>query len=554
MDKFKLTTQKDKLTDSEIEQQMNFDKFISAHTPSAGVTSKMAGAKKGFLKGTKLYTLIAASVIAVVSTVIYSNKKTEAEKIVTTTPFIIPPVVASNIVTEAFVVNAEVDTTIICKNGSFVKIPANVFEDEKGNDVKGKVEIKYREFHDQIDILLSGIPMNYDSAGNHYQLESAGMFEILAFKNNETIHLKANKQLNVSMVSKTNNTNDYNIYYLDTVKQQWLYKSENTAKNNSCFPLFYENKKAKNDLNTSTAIASSNPINKPVLPKKANAKAFNFSIDYQKSEFPELAAFNGLKFEPIGGEKKQHTELAKKTWEDVLIEKSTTNNEQYTITFSTENEKHSFNVIPVVDEKNYAASMKDFEQKQKQYEMWLAAKKQYENNRRDSLYIINAAYKGMAMRSNLNERFNNFIDDSFTETSKDLLAYRTFSVAKLGIWNSDMPCNFFAANPNYTTLTSLHKASFESSTGEYIILKNVYLIRRNVNSICSISKSSFNKFPYNTGAIDIMVGITYENDILYLKDQQLNDIKINDGSVVFKMNPVGDGVVSSEQLKNILKL
>ena len=59
--------------------------------------------------------------------------------------------------------------------------------------------MKYREYLDQKDVFLSGIPMNYDSADVRYNFESGGMFEMNAITENNKkgmmIHLKFSGRL-----------------------------------------------------------------------------------------------------------------------------------------------------------------------------------------------------------------------------------------------------------------------------------------------------------------------------------------------------------------------
>lgn len=51
------------------------------------------------------------------------------------------------------------------------------------------VKITYREFADPIDFFVSGIPMEYDSAGRKYNFESSGMCEINAYKDDIAVLL-----------------------------------------------------------------------------------------------------------------------------------------------------------------------------------------------------------------------------------------------------------------------------------------------------------------------------------------------------------------------------
>lgn len=531
MKKFIIKKDKEKLTDQEIQQNMNFDKFISGYTPPV----------KGWLSaGTKLYTLI-ASVAAVALVVGYFIVNANVEDKFVVVPFVNPPVETLTIPTNSFVVNTEMDSVIIYSTGTIITIPTGAFVDEDGNDVKGKVEIHYREFHDQIDILLSGIPMNYDSAGISYQLESAGMFEITATQDGKPVSLKPNKSLTVNMISHSSNVTDYNIYNLDTVKQKWEYISENTAKNNTCISAFED--RVGGDVKPNDDIKTFIAEQKPIIPKKASPERDNFSIDFNKDEFPELTVFSGLKFEPT--DKKYNAELSKKVWEEVLVERAG-DNVHYKVTFSSGKESHSFTVIPVVDEKDYEATMKDFASKQQKYEMRLAEKKRIAANATDSLYKINAKFEKVAARSDLNERFNSFVNDSYNETSKDLLAYRTFAVSKLGIWNSDVP--FFSLG------RGKYVATFAGKDNQALVLKSVYFIKRGTNSAYFISKKEFGAFPFGIGVVDVMVGITEENQLVYLKDQELKTVKIIESTISFKMNKLDKGVVSSKELKNLLKI
>ena len=189
MKKFNIKKDKVKLTDQEIQQNMNFDKFISGYTPPV----------KGWLSaGTKLYTLI-ASVSMVVIVAGYLLLSTNRKEGIASVPFINPPVQALTIPATNFIVNTDMDSTLIYSTGTIITIPSSSFVDADGKDVKGKVEIHYREYHDIIDIMLSGIPMNYDSAGVTYQFESAGMFDITATQDGKPVTLKPNKVLTVNI-------------------------------------------------------------------------------------------------------------------------------------------------------------------------------------------------------------------------------------------------------------------------------------------------------------------------------------------------------------------
>ena len=146
-------------------------------------------------------------------------------------------------------------------------------------------------FHDQIDCLFSGIPMNYDSAGIIRPFESAGMFEVLAFEDDSIpVYLKDGKTLNVNLFSN-NDENKFNVYYLDTVAKKWLYNDHETRNHKEDLDNLSKEKEA--------FLAKHNLLDpaKLITPRKANPVFNNFMIDYDKEEFPELAVYDGVKFE-----------------------------------------------------------------------------------------------------------------------------------------------------------------------------------------------------------------------------------------------------------------
>ena len=531
MNKFNIRKNREKLSDQEIQQNMNFDKFISGYTPG----------KSWFPKGGKFYSIFASTVavLTVAGYLIYKNQM--SENVTSEKPFINPPSEILNVPADLFVCLSAEDTTIVHSTGTIIHVPASAFADEKGNDISGAVQIKYREFHDQADIMVSGIPMNYDSAGAGYLLESAGMFELKAFQGNKPVQLKPGKSIMVNMVSHTNNSSDYNLYYLDTVTRKWNYIAENTKTNNTCLPVFEVNEPYAQKMKAEDAKMEQA---RPVFPAKADPGEYNFVIDFKKDEFPELAAFTGLKFQPVEKKKKLHTQLSKQVWENISIERNV-DPQFYDVTFSSEKQKQTIKVKPVVDDKDYNKQKAEYDKKLKLYETFLAAKKRREKEKKDSLYRISKIYEAVAQNSDLNERLNNFIDGNFMETSRDLLVYRTFSINKLGIWNSDKPFKFFASDEKYS-------ARFVSERNVDLVLKCVYFMKRDVNSIYRIEDHTYSKMPFAKN-IDVIVGIGYDNSLYYLKDDEIKLVDTGDKVLELKMKEA-KGVMNTKDLKQLFKI
>src|SRR4029077_5092939 len=70
-------------------------------------------------------------------------------------PYIHPPINGVDVPYKKYSVDASKGGTIVYKRSKII-IPAATFCDAKGNDITGKVDIKYREFHTPIDFFVSG--------------------------------------------------------------------------------------------------------------------------------------------------------------------------------------------------------------------------------------------------------------------------------------------------------------------------------------------------------------------------------------------------------------
>lgn len=124
-----------------------------------------------------------------------------------------------------FAFDAHQSQNLQYETGTEINIPANIFIDSLGKPYTGQVNLKYREFHDVVDILLSGIPMTYDSAGESGIFKSAGMFEWQAFDfKGQPLALDSGKSITVRLASMVEGT-EYPLYYLDTTKRNWEYRT-----------------------------------------------------------------------------------------------------------------------------------------------------------------------------------------------------------------------------------------------------------------------------------------------------------------------------------------
>jgi leucine-rich repeat protein SHOC2 len=130
---------------------------------------------------------------------------------------------------ETYTLNNSVANILTTKDGSIIEIPANSFVDEQGKMVTKNVNVSFKPFYTPSDIYLSGINMNYDSAGSSHSFISAGMFDITAQANGKELKLAKQKNINIDFASYASTTT-FNYYKYDRVNKSWAYTGNDSAK------------------------------------------------------------------------------------------------------------------------------------------------------------------------------------------------------------------------------------------------------------------------------------------------------------------------------------
>jgi hypothetical protein len=105
-------------------------------------------------------------------------------------------------------------------SGTEIKVSPETFVDKEGNDVKGNVSLKYKEFRSASDIIFNNIDLSYDSAYDSYQFQTAGMFNIEAYSEGKEVFIKDGKSIEVSFASDV--PGDYNFYRFED--SAWVYQ------------------------------------------------------------------------------------------------------------------------------------------------------------------------------------------------------------------------------------------------------------------------------------------------------------------------------------------
>jgi hypothetical protein len=548
MTRFKLLRNRKPLSSQEIAKQINFNNFILGYAPATSI----------FLSIKSWLIIFASSITAIVVTVMLLRSPS---KQITglTEPCVKPPIPQLTIHATNLLVSGNRDTVINYPSGTKLFIPAGAFVYSDNKLASGPFRIQFREFHDQVDQLLSGIPMVYDSAGVKNQFESAGMFDIRAYENDLPVFIKEGKELIVDMQS-LNFDNDFNVYYLDTIQKNWIYDKEN-SENNILLTAGADtllHRKFKSGFETI------------VLPEKADALFDNLVIDFDKEEFPELAFFDNVKFQFTDKKNKDYAGGSNKTWDDLKITRQS--NKQYLVTFSKGKYKTSLVTIPVLEEKDFERALAEYDKirvlrisKFKSITDSISdLVKRYDAQLIQNSLSSNQRLNDLIHNGNFQDAMNNYIDDetlNLMSKQKNGLSRMIF-IRKFGISNFDRPfplANAFSKAVRNTDSEKKHvlpKAHYyQEKDNVELVVENAYLIKRKFNGTYTLSKKNISEFPVlEAKGSDILIVITSKKEILFIKDKEFNATDYSGSEISFRMHAISQQAKSSEEIKKYLNL
>ncbi|MGP8215120.1 MAG: hypothetical protein ACLQQ4_06115 [Bacteroidia bacterium] len=556
--KIKIETGSEKLTPEEINAHKDFNKVYKTFTTTKTNTVKTPKKFGGLTTMVVVTTTVLVTTIGVYK--YWSSHKTMVQPKVTTSaansnktssaganttkaetqhPYINPPLKGVNVPYKTYSVDAEKGGTIAYKNSKVV-IPAASFCDENGKDITGKVDIKYREFHNAADFFASGIPMTYDSAGKQYTFESAGMLDIQGYQDGKKVYIKNGKDLHISMVTTRRREVSYNVYELDTIKQNWTYITKST-----CKPLPVaatakkdtiaapERQEARQIQTTIAGIKQDEAKlekTKPVEPKKAVTGKNTFNIDADASEFPELSIYKNLLWEPDSADKNYKPSYSAVIWEDASLKRNP-DGTTYNFTVKKGNESHCFIVHPVFAGKDYETAMKEYDKKYQDYQVAYNKRKAEEKKQQD-------AYDAMMARIKQEQEKQ---EKSMIAANVAYAAENYFTINSFGIYNSDCPGNM----PKGAEL----RPQYTDNSKDDLNGNDFFMIEKDKNIIYVIHPGHNCKFNPNKENFAWMV--TPGNHLAIYTVEDFGNINKTSGDFIFTMKVMDKKISSMDDLKEV---
>lgn len=537
-----------------------------------------------------LYPLLAAVAAALVGVMMMvlnpapPDKVTseEAQAYFASQPFINPPIKTLKPDYDKSSLNVNQGGTFSYENGSTVIVPPAAFVNGQGNLVEGAVEIHYREFHDYVDFFVSGIPMDYDSAGTRYQLESAGMVEIFATQNGERLRMNPGKSIEVKLVHDIYATDDdpldFNIYRLDTEQRNWVYEGKNKleilpAENTGILSATeqatqnYEKQlekiaeEEKVELKKIEATIA-RPV-APVPPVKANNTAHVFNLEFTDDMIEAGNAGNDLDEQraALRNLQKQYKNMlwqvapdqpdfnenaaSNINWVDVKIRQL--NQNDYELTLIGTGNQMKVTVNPVLTGADYQQAMVDFNRSFAQYETDLADRQAKLDTAREAILTDIADRKRMA-KMNFEKRYETLkAEGKNNKASEELIKHRvvnTFTATNLGIWNCDRPL------PPW--LVRL-EADFKNDQKEAFNSNVAFLADQTNNTVARFYAKKGTEVQYNQNSKKLLWVVTKDNKLAVYRPEQFDDIENRQRSHTFVLDVVDKKIESEEDVREILQ-
>jgi hypothetical protein len=510
------------LTPEDVQKGQNFDSFLQSYNAQA----------KPFVKSTTFYASVAAfGVIVAVGTYLLVTSAEESA-----TPFVQPPLAGVTIADTAYTVDAQAGGNFIYNSGSVINVPSGAFLDSAGNPVSGTVQLHYREFHDPAAIFIAGIPMVYDSAGQRFHFESAGMLELTATLNGKQLKANPAQPIHIAMASNTPQ-DKFNIYYLDTVSKNWKFISRDKA---AIASLIADTTQS----DSSSAVIASVPV-PPVMPRKAGKNRPGFAIKFDPAEFPELTVYKGVRFE-VDENKTPYDKNDKKIeWEDVVVKRNR-GNETYTVTFTKGEKTVSYVTYTVVDEVNYASAKKSFDQRYAEYQAALQKKNQDAAAKHRDLEkkLMNADARRIFVNDSVMTIAMSKRNALFANSSKEDMVMREFTIADFGFWNSDCPSSLPEGAEMIVRL-------IDGRTKKPMEVAHAYLVEKGRNAIFTYYNNDLAAFKFNPEADNMLWAITPDGKLAVFSADDFKKVPADKKQFDFEME-VQEQPLTATQAKGVL--
>ena len=592
-DNYNINFDTKKLSSEDIKKHQDFDALLENYQRIPD-----PGTKTGRVRWLRIIGgAVAAAFIGVVAFLgLHKKQKTHAiaktnmESHFDNQPFVNPPLKNVQSKFASIKVDANNGGIYEYENGSRLIVPKAAFRNDRGRLISGEVEIKYREFHDFVDFFLSGIPMEYDSAGTKYQLESAGMMEIYAEQNGERLELVPEKAIDIELVSnisipKDGSKPNYNIYQLDKDKRNWVYKTVDDIEiletladaqftgEEELTPEEFKTKQLQNlkekKISELAKIDASIPkVPKPLKPKRANENAITFEFDFGAFNNNRPSANNAEEQAIIdtkndmdnlrnqwegtiwqikpGEESKLDNNTAKIIWDEEKSQLKQISDRDYELTLTNGIQTVKLLVNPVLSPEDYEKALLEFNRKFATYKKEMA-KRESQLAQQKLALEEKLAQEKLLIDKEYEQRIAFYKSKGRNDQASDLMIRQKivnrFKVRNFGIWNCDRPL------PPYIHML---KGDFTDKHHQSLNNQTAYIVNKSQNTLSRFFARKGASVRFNSNYKNMMWLITKDNKLALFEPKQFEAIQKNKGKYTFVMDVKTADIESEEDLRKLL--
>ncbi|MEO1625655.1 MAG: hypothetical protein AAFV25_10910 [Bacteroidota bacterium] len=467
---------------------------------------------------------------------------------------------------------AEKGTIHRLESGSQLDIPASAFIDGQGQIVRGQVAVKYREFHDYVDFFLSGIPMEYDSAGVQYLMESVGMIEIYAEKDGSRINVAPGKDIKVALVSEINiplaeadRKPNYNVYLLDVDQRNWTYKGKDNIeilseeRPTNMGPEDVMQQKLQRKLKSIeqsakqklAAVEAEWPtLVPPVKPERANEDdpVFSFNFTDKSSGSQELAdqyANTMWQLNPDKNPNFNRGAAASIDWEDMKLRALPAGDFELTLIHSSNQMKLIVN--PVLTGEDFNKAMRQYNEQLQQYQQQLQERAAAMKAPKDKIEK-EAAQARLNARQEYETELASYKGNQEAPSAQMVRRkiLNKFTANSFGIWNCDRPSLQQLATVKGEFVDTKKKSSYLENTA--------YLVDKSRNTVRRFYTGKGVEVSFNQQAENLLWLVTADNQIAVMRPEEFKRIsKSSESYATFIMNVVNQDIRSEEDVRSILE-
>lgn len=553
----------------DIARHMDFDALLARHQQQNTAADRPAARMRPLRSRYLSYVSAAAAAIALLVFFFTTLNRPKPAKLEAAyfaeRPFVNPPVEQIEPAFASFQIEVNQGGVYEYKSGSRLVVPAAAFMDDRGRLVSGEVEIKYREYHDFVDLFISGIPMTYDSAGVRYTLESAGMIEIYAEQNGQRVQMAPGKNISVEMISFIQVPPylavppTYNVYQLDVEGRHWAFHSldqmeivEEFTDLRTDDPLYELKKELQRNLlkaeqnfeqQRRQLSAQITLPEEPVRPLSPDSDLPTF--DFDLSEDVSTTAGQDQIWYVSPRNKNFDPRSLRVEWEDYRLRQLS--EFEYEVTFISGETEVSIIISPALTGEAYTAAMERYRIAYDDYQERLAERSDRLEKETMELEAELQRDKQQA-RATYRDRVAALIDGRPDLQESDRLVVQKvrnrFTANSLGIWNCARPI---------APLPQQLSATFVDADGQPITGRPVYLVDQRRNTVHRYLAQEVTPIRFDGESENILWTMTDDGQLLVSDASDWKTLGADADEVTFVLRPSPILLTDGETLKSILR-